>query len=301
MFRARKMLNGRSLHIITFITRAILLLSVFAISEAQASTVTAYTGINCVGQVNGNGCVVQETNSGPVATAEQSGVLQSYVFDSNNNPVPVYGSASATANLADGTLHAAASAPSSAYGGRSSRVVAEMEDVVTFDLRQVTSAQNFDFSIFVEGIVYAGSAVGLDVSLQQWGIVPVANTTVAHELVAGWLGPHDAADPAGAFLFTASGAWDTLNPNFFSGSFSLDPGYEYSIRLLMTLTGGGTFDFGNTAAFHLDSPVPFTSESGYFLTANDASEVPLPAALPLFAAGLGAMGFTGWRRKRAVS
>lgn len=27
------------------------------------------------------------------------------------------------------------------------------------------------------------------------------------------------------------------------------------------------------------------------------SEVPLPAALPLFAAGLGAMGFMGWRRK----
>lgn len=29
-----------------------------------------------------------------------------------------------------------------------------------------------------------------------------------------------------------------------------------------------------------------------------ASEVPLPAALPLLAAGLGAMGFMGWRRKR---
>lgn len=28
------------------------------------------------------------------------------------------------------------------------------------------------------------------------------------------------------------------------------------------------------------------------------SEVPLPAALPLFAAGLSAMGFMGWRRKR---
>lgn len=30
------------------------------------------------------------------------------------------------------------------------------------------------------------------------------------------------------------------------------------------------------------------------------SEVPLPAALPLFAAGLAAMGFVGWRRKRRV-
>jgi len=32
-----------------------------------------------------------------------------------------------------------------------------------------------------------------------------------------------------------------------------------------------------------------------------ASPVPLPAALPLFAAGLGAMGFMGWRRKRRAA
>ena len=30
------------------------------------------------------------------------------------------------------------------------------------------------------------------------------------------------------------------------------------------------------------------------------SAVPIPAALPLFAAGLGALGFTGWRRKRTA-
>ena len=30
----------------------------------------------------------------------------------------------------------------------------------------------------------------------------------------------------------------------------------------------------------------------------DPSPVPIPAALPLFAAGLSAMGFMGWRRKR---
>jgi hypothetical protein len=33
----------------------------------------------------------------------------------------------------------------------------------------------------------------------------------------------------------------------------------------------------------------------------DASPVPLPAALPLFAAGLSAMGFMGWRKRRAAS
>ena len=33
----------------------------------------------------------------------------------------------------------------------------------------------------------------------------------------------------------------------------------------------------------------------------ETSAVPLPAALPLFAAGLGAMGFMGWRRKQRTT
>jgi PEP-CTERM motif-containing protein len=35
--------------------------------------------------------------------------------------------------------------------------------------------------------------------------------------------------------------------------------------------------------------------------AGFASATPLPAALPLFASGLGAMGLFGWRRKRKAS
>jgi hypothetical protein len=31
---------------------------------------------------------------------------------------------------------------------------------------------------------------------------------------------------------------------------------------------------------------------------HDVSDTPLPAALPLFATGLGALGLLGWRRKR---
>jgi len=36
----------------------------------------------------------------------------------------------------------------------------------------------------------------------------------------------------------------------------------------------------------------------YYVSALDVSEVPLPAALPLFAGGLGGLGFLGWRRRR---
>ena len=43
----------------------------------------------------------------------------------------------------------------------------------------------------------------------------------------------------------------------------------------------------------------------YFSSANiefaEASAVPLPAALPLFATGLGALGLYGWRRKRKAN
>jgi len=34
---------------------------------------------------------------------------------------------------------------------------------------------------------------------------------------------------------------------------------------------------------------------------NFVSETPLPAALPLFATGLGVLGLIGWRRKGALS
>jgi hypothetical protein len=37
----------------------------------------------------------------------------------------------------------------------------------------------------------------------------------------------------------------------------------------------------------------------YFLTGT-VVETPLPAALPLFATGLGALGLLGWRRKRKI-
>ena len=37
------------------------------------------------------------------------------------------------------------------------------------------------------------------------------------------------------------------------------------------------------------------------LTINAASATPLPAALPLFVSGLGALGLFGWRRKRKAA
>jgi hypothetical protein len=80
-------------------------------------------------------------------------------------------------------------------------------------------------------------------------------------------------------------------------------------RLTFDLTAAMT-NLGGTIALNLFSvwldvellcaePGCFTLATSRFLSqgAITTSPVPLPAALPLFAAGLGAMGFMGWRKR----
>ena len=60
--------------------------------------------------------------------------------------------------------------------------------------------------------------------------------------------------------------------------------------------GGGYTDTNDNAAdFGVGSPDPRNTESPLNVTVG---ATPLPATLPLFAAGLGGMGLLGWRRKR---
>jgi hypothetical protein len=64
----------------------------------------------------------------------------------------------------------------------------------------------------------------------------------------------------------------------------------------ITVSGGTTVSVVN-CAFCTPQPSPFLSDfaSG---TASPVAATPLPAGLPLFATGLGALGLLGWRRKR---
>ena len=56
-------------------------------------------------------------------------------------------------------------------------------------------------------------------------------------------------------------------------------------------------DFSHTFQYSLTD---FTSDSGFDYSPT-AAATPRPAALPLFATGLGALGVLGWRRKRKTA
>ena len=69
--------------------------------------------------------------------------------------------------------------------------------------------------------------------------------------------------------------------------------------LAFAYTSNGT---GLTGWQTISAVFPNVFVAGYVSETRDfVSETPLPAALPLFATGLGALGLLGWRRKRKAA
>jgi hypothetical protein len=71
-------------------------------------------------------------------------------------------------------------------------------------------------------------------------------------------------------------------------------GGAFTSILFSTANNEGLNLIGTTFAFEEKSNNPTFYVSGLEYTAA----TPVPAALPLFATGLGALGLLGWRRKR---
>ena len=110
-------------------------------------------------------------------------------------------------------------------------------------------------------------------------------------------------------IFTApvSGTY-SLTSTFFGDQRFIDVGVDVLVNGSAVFTSNVTFfgdvvPFDTTLTLAAGDTVPFAVQqgSGNQNTGRDASltvVTPLPAALPLFATGLGGLGLVGWRRKR---
>jgi hypothetical protein len=94
----------------------------------------------------------------------------------------------------------------------------------------------------------------------------------------------------------------TNTPLIFLGMTS----YDMPFFVIDVLDPDGTFSFDNLTFTHapplLSTPLPGCGPSGGRPPKCDASAVPIPAALPLFASGLGGLAVFGfWRRRKQAA
>jgi hypothetical protein len=94
---------------------------------------------------------------------------------------------------------------------------------------------------------------------------------------------------------SASDTWSILihNPNITDGPYSYSSPYSGNFSL-----GEETFDIYVTLTAAGSDPYGGFDLTNNAITLSAPAATPLPAAFPLFATGLGAMGLLGWRRKR---
>jgi hypothetical protein len=159
-------------------------------------------------------------------------------------------------------------------------------------------------------------------------LLATVSTASAVGVTEAWyLGSSPTGTPITSYNFGS--VLDGSNPSVYL-TLALDPGNEiggYTNPSLLSPfavgtvtsnsacgTGGTSFCITVQTFFDPLSPGPYTQvldvpftvtgvDPDALLTLNGTgvSAVPLPAALPLFATGLGALGLLGWRRKRKAA
>jgi hypothetical protein len=200
--------------------------------------------------------------------------------------------ANVAGSLSSGATHisSATSEGSSDTPETTSIIQIEMEDTLTFSATGVVTM----------GYVLDGnlSAQGSDASYNQAieYFIGTADMDWTGQTGAPGLSPATASTSGfNSFLYTN----DTISGFTFTGTFSVTAGESLNLFYSQTMncSVGENCDFGDTGQMSLTG-VPFTSNSGVFLTQQGGSAVPEPGSLLLVGLGLGTTAIGCVRRRR---
>ena len=156
---------------------------------------------------------------------------------------------------------------------------------------------NYDFGGgSVSGFIAADlGPINNSTDINDWDIT-VNDGTHSYELTGPLSGNNSTVDVAGADM--------TANPGELDFNFSAhNDGHvefmanDFPAQSFFDIFTDISLDSGLSWSARLGDPTLTDAMSG----SRAVAETPLPAALPLFASGLGAIGFFGWRRKRKMA
>ena len=170
--------------------------------------------------------------------------------------------------------------------------------VVNLDITTSNTLNAYGYDI----IGISGSITGHGTVSTFSGQVPNANDTVSSGLYVDLPGGH-----------TAGSVWTVQNPANSGGANLQVDNVWTSTDPFLTYAGGVAFLMTDGLTGYLSAASPSNSAGMYYhflgnYTYNESFgatvtslATPLPAALPLFATGLGALGLLGWRRKKKAA
>ena len=119
------------------------------------------------------------------------------------------------------------------------------------------------------------------------GLLPASSSPTA---LYAWDSLITSVGGSAPFSLTSGGLLFTSNSAPINGTPPLSP-TEFNLYIDGTPAVSSDNSNNVNAEFHGDLTITMVQAGG-------AGETPLPAALPLFASGLGALGLIGWRKKR---